>query len=266
MTQTITKANYVWGTGDVTFDGVQLGGTMGEITITPIKKVHEVTVEQLGDEQPIAAFRSAVGCSVDVPLGEVAFAMLAKYFTEAALYPSPGAPTSLQTGGQQGGEENYGILVLHKTGAGTTRTYDFTLWKAYISKVSAPKMSKDKVREWVVTFKGCADLNRTEGKQLWCWGDNGIGAAPTVTGCSPSNGINTGTTAVTIYGTGFLGVTGVALDTTPATALTSVVIVNDEKMTAVVPSAVVAGSYDVCATNPYGANTESTPEFLVTAP
>jgi hypothetical protein len=100
----------------------------------------------------------------------------------------------------------------------------------------------------------------------------------TVTATNPNNGIipyNIGTANITIDGTNFTGTTGVALDDTNGantavnTALTSVVVVNANQITAVVPAGVkpnpVTG-WNVRVTNGGGTNATSTVTFKPRAP
>lgn len=75
-----------------------------------------------------------------------------------------------------------------------------------------------------------------------------ISSAPNVTAITPSTGPRTGSTTVTITGTGFTGATAVSFGGTPATSFT---VNSDSQITAVSPPH-AAGTVDVTVTSPDG--------------
>lgn len=77
--------------------------------------------------------------------------------------------------------------------------------------------------------------------------------APSAFTVDPAEGLAAGGTAVTIKGDNLTGTTGVSLE---GTAFTSVVVVDDETVTAVSP-AKAAGTYDVVVTNANGSKTQA---------
>jgi len=79
-----------------------------------------------------------------------------------------------------------------------------------------------------------------------------VGATPTVTSVSPSQGVLAGGTPVTITGTNFTGATAVTFG---GSAATSVVVVNSTTITCATPSAAAGGPVSVIVTTPSGANT-----------
>lgn len=83
-------------------------------------------------------------------------------------------------------------------------------------------------------------------------------AAPVVTGINPPTGPVGGATVVTITGTGFTGVTGVAFG---GTAATNVTLVSDTSVLATAP-AHAAGPVDVVVTTPGGASATSTADVF----
>ena len=78
--------------------------------------------------------------------------------------------------------------------------------------------------------------------------------APTVTGVSPSSGVNLGGTSVTITGAEFLGATSVTFG---GTAATNVTVVNSTTITATTP-AQANGAVSVVVTTPSGSNSANT--------
>lgn len=106
--------------------------------------------------------------------------------------------------------------------------------------------------------------SRTRRRKLWNAGqvvrqseiDRAFPTA-TITGVSPATGTTAGGTAVTLTGTNLRGVTAVSFG---GTAATSVVAVNNTKVTCVTP-AKTAGAYDVGATDDSGAATPKTAGF-----
>ena len=77
---------------------------------------------------------------------------------------------------------------------------------------------------------------------------NAPSVTPTVTGLSPASGTTTGGTSVTITGTGFTGVTGLAGVTFGGTNATSYTVNSDTQITVVAPSG-SAGAVHVIVTN-----------------
>lgn len=96
-------------------------------------------------------------------------------------------------------------------------------------------------------------------------------ATPTVTGLSPTSGYNNTNTTITITGTGFWGgldtsdVAWVKLDDGPTTSLTVVSVPSDSTITAIVPSLLTPGSYNVTVSNMDAHNTTSAQKFRVLA-
>ncbi len=76
-----------------------------------------------------------------------------------------------------------------------------------------------------------------------------VGAAPTVTGLSPSSGPSTGDSTVEITGTGFTGTTEVDFATTPVTG-SGILVVNDTTILVNTPPG--SGVVDVTVTTPEG--------------
>lgn len=81
------------------------------------------------------------------------------------------------------------------------------------------------------------------------------GPAPTVTGLSPTSGINTGGTILTITGSGFTGASKVTIGGAAATSLT---VINDARLTCITP-AHSAGTAGVIVTTPCGVVLADTP-------
>jgi YVTN family beta-propeller protein len=88
---------------------------------------------------------------------------------------------------------------------------------------------------------------------------------PTVTDVSPSSGMDNVSTPVTVTGTNFVSVSGVALDDPGVTPLGTLNVVDDTTLTAVVPSGITPGLYNVQVTNPVGTNLTSAVQFQVTS-
>ena len=86
--------------------------------------------------------------------------------------------------------------------------------------------------------------------------------APTVSGVSPSSGVNTGGTSVTITGTEFLGATSVTFGGTAATNFT---VVNSTTITATAPAG-ATGAVSVVVTTPSGSNPANTLYSFVPPP
>ncbi|MCZ6691968.1 MAG: IPT/TIG domain-containing protein [Planctomycetota bacterium] len=88
---------------------------------------------------------------------------------------------------------------------------------------------------------------------------------PTVTSVSPDNGPDNVSTNVTITGTDFLNVSGVALDDPSITALGTLTTVNDTTIIGAVPSGITPGLYNVQVTTQAGTNLTSAVQFRVTS-
>ena len=86
-------------------------------------------------------------------------------------------------------------------------------------------------------------------------------ATPTITSFAPATG-RIGT-KITITGTHFTRATGVTIGLTPATSVT---VVSDTKLTAVIPTDVAAGAQHITVSNPGATSTASTGTFTPTFP
>jgi hypothetical protein len=85
---------------------------------------------------------------------------------------------------------------------------------------------------------------------------------PVVSGVSPSTGSNATATSITITGSNFTGSTGVTM---AGTGLSGYTEVNAATIYASVPAGIGIGSYNVLVTNAAGSNTTSATKFTVTA-
>jgi hypothetical protein len=155
----------------VTFDGVDLGGLLGNITIKSGQTVVDRFAHQYG-KTPISARRAGATIEVDVTLAEITAENLAKAIQELT-YSAPNA----EAGGMAGQECVYGELRIEFV--------DATKPMLVIYK-SAPSGSSDIVAGdpqagVKITFKGYIDTARTLGDQLYRWGDPTDTTPPTVT-------------------------------------------------------------------------------------
>lgn len=170
---TVTPASIQQFVYNVTFDGVDLGGTTGPISVTPGVAVGQTKVANYGDA-PVGAKFTGHSISVTAPLTERAVSQLLKLYHGSTLVTDGSDPTVQKvTMGKLVGEDvNTGLLVLHPQHlAAGTKTYDITVYKAFVNNPGDLSFAADAQTGMNVEFVGMHDTARDDGDTLHCFGD-----------------------------------------------------------------------------------------------
>lgn len=170
----VTPGNIPIGICTVTFDGVDLGATTGDVSVKANQEVARILVDNYG-KAPVGAVEAGVSIVVTVPLTERAFTQLAKVYDGGAVVTDGVTPANQKlTVGRLAGEDvNTGALVLHPQHRAVDKlNYDLTIYKAFVSDWGDYAFSSSKQVSFTVSFEGMIDTGRADGDQLFCIGDS----------------------------------------------------------------------------------------------
>jgi hypothetical protein len=180
----------------------------------------------------------------------------ADHYTVSAACGLPTVTGRSPTSGPTGGGTSTTITGTNFTGAtaiyfGTALATSFTVNSATSLTAVSPAATSGTVDLRVVTAAG---MSSTATADHFTYN----ATAPSVSGVSPSSGVATGGTVVTVSGSNFNGATAVKFGTTVAT---SFVVNSATSITATAP-ALTAGSYNITVTTPYGTSSTSPPDLF----
>lgn len=162
--------NVKMGVCDVTFNGVDLGHTLGGVEVTYEPEYADIKVDKYGNT---LADKVLIGekFMAKVPLAEFTIANLKNAIATATF---AGAANSRITVGKSSGQRLSAVayqLVLHPRAEGT-RAYDVVIHKAVVASevLLSHKIDEQKVIE--VTFEGLIDETKSDGNYLGLIGDS----------------------------------------------------------------------------------------------
>lgn len=162
--------NVQLGVCTVTFNGVDLGHTIGGVEVSYEPVYHDVQVDKFG-ETNVEKYLTGEKLSAKVALAEYTIANLRNAIPKSTF--AGAANTRILIGRSAGSKAtaNTAQLVLHPIIEGTRR-HDIVLHKAYVaSQVTlAHKNDEEKVIE--VTFEALLDETKTDGNYLGLIGDS----------------------------------------------------------------------------------------------
>ncbi len=164
----ITKVKV--GVCTVSFNGIDLGHTMGGVEVVYKPTHKDVAVDLYGDTT-VEKFLIGEDLSAKVPLAEYTIANLRNAIPQSEF---AGAANSRITIGHKAGQSaraDSAVLVLHPVAEGT-RAFDVIFYKAYVaSQITLKHTNKDeKIIE--VTFEALLDETRSDGNYLGLIGDS----------------------------------------------------------------------------------------------
>ena len=168
----VTPANIPIGICVVTFDGVDLGATTGDVVVSANPEIAQSFVDNYG-KAPVGAVDAGCSLTVKVPLTERSFTQLAKLFDGGTVVTDGVTPTKqkLTMGRLAGNDVNTGLLVLHPQHRGVSdKNYDLNVYKAFVNPGDFA-YSATKQHGMTVTFTAMVDTSRADGDQLFCIGD-----------------------------------------------------------------------------------------------
>lgn len=159
------------GTCTVTYKGVDLGHTIGGVTVTYSPQYHETKVDKYG-ESVVEKFLVGERMSTKLNLAEYTIANLQNAINQSTLQGDDAVSVG-STAGKRA-SANAGLLVLHpiNSPANDTRQFDVGIYKAVVTNELAIEHKNDGEKVLPVEFDGLFDENRSDGNMLGFIGDS----------------------------------------------------------------------------------------------
>jgi hypothetical protein len=158
------------GVCSVTYKGVDLGHTIGGVTLTYAPEYHETKVDKFGSsvvEKFLVGERLTAKCS----LAEWTLANLQQAIGQSTLQGDDSVSVGSNAGKRA--TEKAGLLVLHPIAlAATVRDYDCGIYKAVVTNELTIEFKNDGEKVLPVEFDGLIDENRSDGNMLGFIGDS----------------------------------------------------------------------------------------------
>lgn len=162
--------NIQLGPCQVTYKGVDLGHTIGGVTVTYTPEWHETKVDKYGSSV-VEKFLVGEKLSAEVNLAEFTLSNLQVAINQATLQ----GDDSVSVGSVAGKKAsvNGGLLVLHPLAyAAGVRDYDVSIFKAVVTGELKLEHKNDGEKVLPVMFDGLIDENRSDGSMLGFIGDS----------------------------------------------------------------------------------------------
>jgi hypothetical protein len=154
----------------VTYKGVDLGHTIGGVTLTYAPEYHETKVDKFGSsvvEKFLVGERLTAKCS----LAEWTLANLQQVIGQSTLQGDDSVSVGSNAGKKA--SEKAGLLTLHPVAvASTVRDFDCGIYKAVVTSELAIEFKNDGEKVLPVEFDGLIDENRSDGNMLGFIGDS----------------------------------------------------------------------------------------------
>lgn len=164
----ITKVRL--GTCNVTFNGVDLGHTRGNVEVTYSPNWSDVMVDKYGNTV-VDSYLNGEKLTAKVPLAEETIANLKNAIPNATFAGAANARVTLgKSAGQKASNMAY-QLVLHPI-TENTRVRDIVLHKAFVKSDIALVHSNDEQTTFEVEFFGLLDESKSDGNYLGLIGDS----------------------------------------------------------------------------------------------
>lgn len=156
---------------DVTYKGVNLGHTIGGVTVTYSPDYHETSVDAYGSSV-VEKFLVGERLKAKVNLAEFTIANLQNAINQGTLQGDDAVSVGSKAGKRA--SINGGILLLHpiNSPANDTRQFDVSIYKAVVTNELAIEHKNDGEKVLPVEFEGLIDENRTDGNMLGFIGDS----------------------------------------------------------------------------------------------
>lgn len=166
-----SATNIQLGVCDVTYKGVNLGHTIGGVTLTYTPDYHETKVDKYGSST-VEKFLVGEKLMAKCNLAEFTLANLQVAIAQGALAGDDAVSIGAQAGKRASAQA--GLLVLHPINApaNDTRGYDVAIYKAVVTSEVAIEHKNDGEKVIPVEFDGLVDENRSDGNLLGFIGDS----------------------------------------------------------------------------------------------
>lgn len=159
------------GVCDVTYKGVNLGHTIGGVTVTYTPDYHETSVDAYGSGV-VEKFLVGERLKAKVNLAEFTIANLQNAINQGVLQGDDAVSVGSKAGKRA--SANAGLLLLHPVNspANDTRQFDVSIYKAVVTNELAIEHKNDGEKVLPVEFDGLIDEGRTDGNMLGFIGDS----------------------------------------------------------------------------------------------
>jgi len=159
------------GVCSVTYKGVDLGHTIGGVTVVYSPEYHETSVDQYGKSK-VEKFLVGESLSAKVSLAEFTIANLQRAINQGTLVGDDAVSMGSNAGKRA--SLNAGLLLLHPLNAASndTRAYDVAIYKAVVTNELSIEFKNDGERVLPVEFDGLIDEGRSDGNLLGFIGDS----------------------------------------------------------------------------------------------
>lgn len=160
--------NVKLGVCSVTYKGVDLGHTIGGVSVVYTPEFYDSKVDAFGST-PVEQFLVGENISVECQLAEFTLANLQVAINQSTLV----GDDSISVGSKAGkrASENAGLLVLHPINSSGLED-DVSVYKAVVTGELQIEHKNDGEKVLPVMFKGLIDENRTDGNLLFYVGDS----------------------------------------------------------------------------------------------
>lgn len=158
------------GVCDVSFNGVDLGHTLGGVVVSYEPEYKEVTVDAYGNT-PVEKYLIGERLTAKVPLAEYTVANLRNAMPQATFAGAANARITLGAKAGKSAKDDSYQLVLHPSREGTRR-HDIVFYKAYVDSAIELSHTKDDEKVIEVTFIALVDETKSDGNYLGLIGDS----------------------------------------------------------------------------------------------
>lgn len=158
------------GVCSVTYNGTELGHTVGGVEVTYEATYHDVVVDKYG-ETVVEKKLVAEKFMAKVPLAEYTIANLKAAMPQGQY--AGAANARIQLGSQSGrsAKDNSAQLVLHPVNEGT-RAFDVVMHKAYVGSTITLNHKIDETKVIEVEFEALLDESKSDNNYLGFIGDS----------------------------------------------------------------------------------------------
>lgn len=155
----------------VTYKGVDLGHTIGGVTVTYTPDFHETSVDLYGSSV-VEKFLVGEKLVAKLSLAEFTIANLQNAMNQGTLQGDDAVSVGSKAGKRA--SANAGLLVLHPVNspASDTRQFDVSIYKAVVTNELAIDHKNDGEKVLPVEFEGLIDEGRADGNMLGFIGDS----------------------------------------------------------------------------------------------
>jgi len=158
------------GVCDVSFNGVDLGHTLGGVVVSYEPEYKDVTVDAYGNT-PVEKYLIGEKLTAKVPLAEFTVANLRNAMPQATFAGAANARITLGAKSGKSALADAYQLVLHPSREGTRR-HDVVFYKAYVDSAIELSHTKEDEKVIEVTFVALVDETKTDGNYLGLIGDS----------------------------------------------------------------------------------------------